>query len=71
MTPYEALRTATVNNAKALNLDAGSIEVGKLADLVIVDGNPLQNIADARRVVSVIVNGQYVTMAEILSGKPN
>ena len=36
MTPYEALKTATVNSAKALGLDAGSIEPGKLADIVIV-----------------------------------
>jgi Tol biopolymer transport system component len=58
MTPFEALKTATVNSAAALGLDAGSIEPGKLADLVIVEGNPLENIAAARRVKRVIANGR-------------
>jgi imidazolonepropionase-like amidohydrolase len=39
MTPYEALKAAAVNPAQALALDAGTIEAGKLADLVIVDGD--------------------------------
>ena len=68
MTPYEALRTATVTPAAALGLDAGSIEVGKLADLVIVDGNPLERIGNARRVRSVIANGRVVSLAELLGG---
>src|SRR6185295_16066033 len=45
MTPYEALKAATVNPAQALGLDAGTIDAGKLADLVLVDGDPLVNIA--------------------------
>lgn len=68
MTPYEALRTATVAPAAALVLDAGSIDSGKLADLVIVEGNPLEDIAAARRVRSVIANGRAISMQELLTG---
>ncbi len=41
MTNFDALKAATVNPARALALDAGTIEAGKLADLVMVDGDPL------------------------------
>jgi Tol biopolymer transport system component len=68
MTPFEALQTATVNSAAALGLDAGSIEVGKLADLVIVDGNPLENIAAARRVKRVIANGRVYDLDALVKG---
>jgi Tol biopolymer transport system component/imidazolonepropionase-like amidohydrolase len=66
MAPYQALRTATVNSAKALGLDAGSIEAGKLADLVIVEGNPLENIANAHHVKRVIANGRLFEMDDLL-----
>ena len=66
MTPYEALRTATVTPAAALALDAGSIAPGKLADLLIVEGNPLVDIASARRIRRVIANGRVIEMAELL-----
>jgi hypothetical protein len=66
MTPYEALRAATVNPAEALGLDAGSIEPGKLADLVIVEGNPLENISNAHKVRRVIANGRLYEMDNLL-----
>jgi Tol biopolymer transport system component len=66
MGPYQALRTATVTPAAALGLDAGSIEPGKLADLIMVDGNPLDDIAAARRVRRVIANGRVLEMPELL-----
>jgi Tol biopolymer transport system component len=69
MTPYEALRAATVVPAEALNLDAGSIEAGKLADIVIVQGNPLVNIADAHRVKTVIANGRVFEEDDLVKGK--
>jgi len=66
MTPYEALKTATVNPAQALNLDAGTIEAGKLADLVIVDGNPLIDLASTYRIKRVIANGRVLEMTALV-----
>ncbi len=69
MTPYEALRAATVTPADMLNLDAGVIAPGKLADIVLVEGNPLENIADTQKVRRVIANGRMFTLEDLLSGK--
>ena len=68
MTPYEALRAATVNSAEALALDAGSIEPGKLADIAIVEGNPLENIENAHKVKRVIANGRVFNLDNLLKG---
>ena len=69
MTPFEALQTATVNAAAALHLDAGSIVAGKLADLVIVDGNPLEKITATYKVKGVVGNGRYYTVKQLVDGK--
>ena len=68
MTPYEALKAATVNPAQALGLDAGTIEPGKLADLVIVEGNPLEDVAAAHRVKRVIANGRVYELKDLIGG---
>ncbi|HEY7232615.1 MAG TPA: amidohydrolase family protein, partial [Gemmatimonadaceae bacterium] len=68
MTPFEALETATVNPAVALDLDAGSIQAGKLAHLAIVEGNPLQDINATRRVRRVVANGRVYSLEELLLG---
>jgi Tol biopolymer transport system component len=71
MTPFEALKAATVNPAQALALDAGTIEAGKLADLVIVDGDPLANVANAHKVRRVIANGRLYEMEQLIkAGTP-
>ncbi|HRE49927.1 MAG TPA: amidohydrolase family protein [Flavitalea sp.] len=59
LTPFQALQTATLNAARAVGVDKdlGSIETGKLADLVIVEGDPLRRIQDAMKVRKVIRNG--------------
>lgn len=66
MTPYQALKCATVNSAEALALDAGALEPGKLADIVIVSGNPLEDIADAHKVKRVIANGRLFELEELV-----
>lgn len=60
LTPREAIEAATANAARALHLDAdrGSIAPGKLADLVLVAGEPLNNIADIERIKSVFLGGR-------------
>jgi imidazolonepropionase-like amidohydrolase len=68
MTPLEALRTATVNPARALGLNVGTIEPGRLADLAIVDGNPLQDIAATYRVGWVVANGRVFSRQQLLRG---
>ena len=59
MTTVDALRSATVIGARAAGqeIDAGSIEVGKLANLVVLDKNPLQKIANIRSVFMVVKRG--------------
>ena len=69
MTPYEALKAATASPAEFLGLDAGVIAPGKLADIVLVEGNPLENIANTRKVRRVIANGRMFTIEDLLSGK--
>jgi imidazolonepropionase-like amidohydrolase len=58
-TPREILETATIRSARYLGLDRqlGSIEAGKLADLVILEANPLDDVANARRIDLVMLNG--------------
>ena len=69
MTPYEALRSATAVPAEFLRLDAGVIAPGKLADIVLVEGDPLLDIANAGKVKHVIMNGRMFTIEDLLSGK--
>ncbi len=66
MTPFDALRAATSTPAAALGLDAGTIEGGKLADLVAVRGNPLEDIGNAHKVGIVIANGRVYRIADLV-----
>jgi len=62
MSPLQALRSATLEAARMLNLehDLGSVEEGKLADLVLVDGDPAREISALRRIVFVMKGGEVV-----------
>ena len=70
VTPDNALRAATINAARMIGREkeAGSIETGKLADLVILDANPLEDIRNVRRVFRVVKAGTVFDPAQLLSG---
>ena len=59
MRPHEVLQVATINGARALGLEAelGSIEVGKVADLVVLDANPLLDLRATRAISQVMRDG--------------
>ena len=60
LTPAAALTAATLNNARVLKMDGalGSIEAGKLADLVLLDADPLSDIRNTRKIRAVIKGGR-------------
>ena len=60
MSNLQALRCATINGAKSLGMDAeiGSLKTGKLADLIVLDANPLENIRNSEFIRYVMVNGR-------------
>ena len=71
MTALNALKVATILGAESLGLDKelGSIEVGKLADLVILDKNPLENIRNTNTITHVVKDGRVYdgnTLDELL-----
>ncbi|HMD35158.1 MAG TPA: amidohydrolase family protein, partial [Vicinamibacterales bacterium] len=68
LTPIEVLKTATSVSADAMGLGAeiGSIEPGKLADLSFVDGNPLADIRDLRKVTRVMKDGRLYEVTSLI-----
>ena len=60
MTPLQAIRSATLNGAAYLGMDKeiGSLETGKLADLIVMDANPLNDIRNSEKIKYVVINGR-------------
>jgi tetratricopeptide (TPR) repeat protein len=61
LSPYEALKTATINPATYLRhaQDFGTVEVGKRADLLLLNANPLEKIGNTRQIAGVMLRGQW------------
>lgn len=66
-TPLESLQTATSNPAKFLGMEStlGSIESGKIADLVLLGADPLADIKNTQKINGVIVNGRFLDRAAL------
>jgi imidazolonepropionase-like amidohydrolase len=67
MTPFDVLQSATLEPARYFEMldSAGTIEAGKLADLVLLDADPLANIRNTRRISAVVANGRLYSGVEL------
>lgn len=65
--PLEALQTATLNPARFLGREneLGTIEKGKLADMVLLDANPLDDIRNTQKIAGVVANGRYFSRTDL------
>ncbi len=66
-TPLEALKTATLNPAKFLGMEdrLGTVEQGKVADLVLLDADPLDDIRNTQKIAAVVANGRYFSRSDL------
>ena len=67
LTPFEALATGTTAAAEFLGTNTGSVEVGREADLMLLDANPLLDIGNTRRVHGVMLRGRWYSSSELRS----
>lgn len=67
LSPLEAIRSATVRPAEFFSLqdEMGTVDVGKRADLVLLDANPLENIANTKQIAAVVSKGKLLTRNEL------
>ena len=65
LTPMQGLQAATRNPARFLGVNAGTVEPGKLANLVLLEGNPLEDIRNTKRIHGVVLVGKYFGRAQL------
>jgi hypothetical protein len=67
LTPEAVLKAGTINAAETLGIDDqfGTIEIGKVADLVLVDSNPLEDISALKNPKAVVKSGQWISEADL------
>ena len=65
MTPLEAIKAATYDGAEIGHFDTGLVAPGKSADFIVLDANPLESIANTRKIAKVYLRGQEVPRAEL------
>jgi imidazolonepropionase-like amidohydrolase len=67
LSPFAALQTATLNPAKFLHKEKefGTVEKGKIADLVLLEANPLENISNTKKIFAVVVNGKLLERKDL------
>jgi imidazolonepropionase-like amidohydrolase len=66
-TPLQALQTATINPARFLGKTSefGTVQSGRVADLIILRGNPLDDVANTRAIAGVVADGRYWSAASL------
>jgi imidazolonepropionase-like amidohydrolase len=67
LTPFEALRTATTNPALVLSAagEFGIVAPGARADLLLLDGNPLADVANTERIAGIMLRGRWLPAADL------
>lgn len=67
LTPFEALQSGTTAPATFFGLDTGTVEKGRIADLVLLDANPLEDIDNSKRIHGVLARGTWRLSADLLA----
>jgi imidazolonepropionase-like amidohydrolase len=62
LTPFQIIQAGTINGARAIGIEdkTGTLEKGKWADIIVLDGNPLEDLTALKRVIMVILEGEIV-----------